>query len=288
MELRLRTTIAALKSVKIPEIPGEVLLLKKELEGAMPDSLTIISTIERNTTLSGAVLELANSRLVNPSETIMTVRDAVNTIGFDKLYSVIVAAAIKNLFPNKGLVSDIMDNSVDVAFCMADIVEYVHIDGVGKNEAYLLGLFHNIGAMLLAAKDESVYRKLYDSSLYNPRTCLKREDEAFDTNHCWTGVIVAHKWRLPKAMIEAISRHHTGQISAIKNDSVRAMVAMLKVANAMVSEVSLGTYMGDAIKQDDQDGRAELLIPDEELTMIRKSLLTYCHKDSSNYLIEVG
>lgn len=288
MELRLKTTIAAIKNIKIPEIPREVLLLKEELEGAMPNSATIISTIERNTTLSGAVLELANSRLVNSPETIMSVRDAVITVGFNDLYTFIVAAAIQNLFPNKGLVKDIMDNSVDIAFCMADIVEYVHVDSMGRNEAYLLGLFHNIGAMLLAAKDEATYRKIYDNSLSNPVACLKKEDDAFGTNHCWTGVIIGHKWRLPKTMIEAISRHHIGQVSVIKNDSVRAMVAMLKIANAMVSEVSLGAYAGDAMKQYDKDGRAELMIPDEELTLIRKSLITYCHKDSSSHLNKAG
>ncbi|MBD3775678.1 MAG: HDOD domain-containing protein [Thiotrichales bacterium] len=277
MQDKLRKAMEAIRGIKIPELPEEVLLLEKEVKSKFANIITVAEIIEKNTTLSGELMRLVNSRVMNLKVPCSSIRDAVNVLGLDNIYHLVVASAIKNLFSQKGLFKDIMDHSVDVAFCMADISEWVA--EVTRDEAYMLGLFHNAGALLLASKNEERYAPLFSNSMSLPTSIIAKEEKEYDTNHAMVGVLVAKKWHLPVDMINAIMLHHNEACGRISNDRVRAMVAMIKIANAIVSEISLGAYRGDEMRRYEKDGVQELLIPSEAIKEIRTALMSYNFKD---------
>ena len=276
MEQKLRNAVAAIRGHKIPELPNEVLLLEQEIKSKFCSSGKVAEIIEMNTTLSGEVIRIVNSPVIKIREPVTSIRDAVNVMGMDNIYNLVVSAALKNMFGTKGLFKDIMDNSVDVAFCMADISEWV--EGVTRDEAYMLGLFHNSGALMLAAKGESAYEPLFRNSMSLPLSILEKEQLKYGSDHAVVGVLMAKKWCLPIDMLSAIMLHHKAECSQIKNDRVRAMVAMIKIANAMVAEISLGAYRGDEMRAYEKDGVEELMIPSSTLNEIRTALMSYTFK----------
>jgi HD-like signal output (HDOD) protein len=153
------------------------------------------------------------------------------------------------------------------------------VDGVSRDEAYMLGLFHNSGALLLTTKNEARYSPLFSNSMSLPVSIIQKEEKEYGTNHAMVGVLIAKKWHLPMEMINAIMLHHNEQCSRIQNDKVRSLVAMIKVANAIVSEVSLGAYRGEEMRQYEQDGVQELLLPPNVPKEIRTALMSYSFKD---------
>ncbi|MEA3405103.1 MAG: HDOD domain-containing protein [Pseudomonadota bacterium] len=277
MQNKLKQAMIAIHGVTIPELPDEVLLLEKEINSKFANVSTVSEIIEKNTTLSGELLKVVNSPIVKLREPCLSIRDAVGALGLDNIYNLVVASALKNLFGEAGLMKDIMDQSVDVAFCMADIAEWV--DDVSRDEAYMLGLFHNSGALLLASKNEQRYSVLFSNSMSRPVSILALEEKTLGSNHAMVGVLMAKKWKLPIEMINAVMLHHTAECSRIKNDKVRAMVAMLKVANAIVAEISLGAYRGDEMRSYEEDGVEELMIPHEVVSEIRSAVISYNFKD---------
>jgi len=277
MQQRFRDAMQAIQGQKIPELPEEILALERELKSKFASTATVASIIEKNTTLSGEVLRLVNSPIVKLREPVESIRDAVNVLGLDNIYNLVVSAAVKNILGGQGLLKDIMDNSVDVAFCMADISEWV--DGVTRDEAYMLGLFHNAGALMLASKNEEKYEPLFRNSMSLPISVLSKEEKNFGSNHAIIGVLVGKKWNLPTEMLNAIMLHHNEKCERIQNDNVRAMVAMIKVANAIVAEISLGAYRGDEMRRYEEDGKEELMIENSTITEIRTALMSYTFKD---------
>lgn len=269
--------INAIAGIKIPELPSEVLMLEQEINSKFASLASVASIIEMNTTLSGEVMRIVNSPVIKTKEEIHSIRDAVNAMGMDNIYNLVVSAALKNLFSSDGVFKDIMDNSVDVAFCMADIAEWV--EGITRDEAYMLGLFHNVGAMMLAAKGEEEYESIYRSSMSLPLTSVKLEHEHYDTDHAMVGVLVGKKWKLSNDFLSAIMFHHTPECRSIKDDHVRALVAMIKVANGIVSEISLGAYRGTEMKGYEKDGIDELMIPDDVIAEIRMAIMSYSFKE---------
>jgi len=277
MQNKLRQAIKAIHGQKIPELPEEIIELDKEISSKFASMSNVAEIISKNTTLSGELMRLVNSPVVKLKEPVASIRDAVNVMGFNNIANLLVAAAIKNMFGSKGLSKDIMDHSVDVAFCMSDLSEWV--DGITRDEAYMLGLFHNVGAMMLAAKNEDVYKGLFRDSMSKPVSIIKKEEEAFGSNHAMIGVLIGQKWHLPVNMLNAIMLHHNDKCERIKNDQVRAMVAMIKVANAIVSEISLGVYRSEEMRDYESDGLQELMIDDEVVSDIRTALMSYNFKD---------
>lgn len=277
MQEKFRNAMQAIHGQKIPELPDEILLLEKEITSKFASIVNVAEIIEKNATLSGEVLRIVNSPVVKLREPVKSIRDAVNVLGLDNIYNLVVAAAVKNLFGGKGLLKDIMDYSVDVAFCMADISEWVA--GVSRDEAYMLGLFHNIGAMMLASKDEAKYDVLFRSSMSLPISAVKKEEAVYGSNHAIIGVLIGKKWHLPNEMLNAIMLHHNEKCERIQNENVRAMVAMIKVACGIVSEISLGAYRGGEMRAYEHDGMQELMLDEEVVKEIRTALMSYTFKD---------
>ncbi|WP_127471037.1 HDOD domain-containing protein [Thiomicrorhabdus aquaedulcis] len=277
MHEKLRNAMHAIHGQSIPELPDEVLLLEREIKSKFSNTVSVAQIIEQNTTLSGEVMRIVNSPILKLKVPCHSIRDAVNVIGLDNLYNLVVSAALKNLFGTKGLFKDIMDHSVDVAFCMADISDWVQ--DVTRDQAYMLGLFHNAGALMLAAKSEAQYESLFRNSMSLPTSILQKEEAVYQSNHAMVGVLIAKKWHLPVDMINAIMLHHNDKCERIQNDRVRAMVAMLKVANAIVSEVSLGAYRGNEMREYELDGLKELMISAGVIKEIRTALMTYTFKN---------
>ncbi len=277
MQDKLKRAMVAINGVKIPELPAEILQLEQEIKSKFANIATVAEIIEKNTTLSGELLKIVNSPIMKLREPCYSIRDAVGVLGLDNIHNLVVASALKNLFGAQGLVKDIMDHSVDVAFCMADIAEWV--EGVSRDEAYMLGLFHNSGALLLASKNEKRYGPLFSNSMSRPGSILALEEKVMGSNHAMVGVLISKKWKLPIDMINAVMLHHNAECARIQNEKVRAMVAMLKVANSIIAEISLGAYRGDEMKAYEEDGVNELMIPSEVISEIRTAVISYNFKD---------
>lgn len=277
IETLLRDAVKAIRGTKLPELPDEIALLEKELAGRFVNTVTIAQIIEKNTTLSGEVLRIANSPAIKLRYPVSTIREAIEMLGLTNIRNLVMSALMQKLFGSSEIYRDIMVHSVDVAFCMADLSEWV--DGISRDEAYMLGLFHNSGALMLATKDPQNYAKFFSHANSNPHSAPDKEQARYGSNHCAIGVLLGKKWHLPVNMLSAILLHHNPQCAHIKNDQVRAMVALIKLANAMVSEISLGAYRGEEMKQYELDGQNELMIDSEVIKEIRLALMSHNTKE---------
>jgi len=277
MQQKLKNALQAIKGQTIPELPEDILRLEKEINSRFASTSSVAEIIEMNTTLSGEVMKIVNSPIVKLKNPVRSIREAVSIMGLDNIYNLVVSAAIKNMFGSTGVFKDIMDHSVDVAFCMADISEWV--DGISRDEAYMLGLFHNAGALMLASKNQERYEPIFRNSMSLPLNSVLKEQENFGADHTVIGVLIGQKWHLPVNMLNAIMLHHNQRCARIQNDQVRGMVAMIKVANAIVSEVSLGAYRGEEMRAYEQDGLQELMVNESVITEIRMALMSYNFKD---------
>lgn len=271
MEQRLRKALQAIKGVKIPDLPKEIIELDAELSCKFPNNQKVADIIESNTKLSGEVIRIVNSPIMKLKSPIKSIREAVDVLGYDNLKNLVISAAIKNLF-NTPHVQEIIEHASDVAFCCAELSEHIH--DVPRDEAYLIGLFHNGGSLMLATKDPENYPKVFSHINTHPVSGIKKELELYDTYHMDVGILLGQKWKLPVDMLNVILQHHTTQDNQ-ENDKLRAMNAMIKIANVIVNEVSYGSYMTSEANQYLDEAREELMVSKEEVNNIRRLLVAF-------------
>jgi HD-like signal output (HDOD) protein len=270
MEQRLRKAIDVIKGVKIPDLPKEIMELDTELACKFPNNQKVADIIESNTKLSGEVLRLVNSPVMKLKSPVTSIREAVDRLGYDNLKNLVIAAAIKNMF-DKPQVQEIVEHSTDTAFCCAELSE--HIADVSRDEAYLLGLFHNGGCLMLATKDPENYLRVFSHLNTHPVSGVHKEYELYDTYHMDVGLLLGQKWKLPIDMLNVILNHHDD--AEHSNDKLRAMTSMIKVANIIVNEVSYGSYMTEEANSYLERACEDLMIDKESVNAVRRALVAF-------------
>lgn len=271
MEQRLRKALEAIKGIKIPDLPKEIMELEAELSCKFPSNQKISDIIESNTKLSGEVIRIVNSPIMKLKSPVKSIREAVDALGYNNLKNLVVSAAIKNLF-NTPHVQEIIEHSKDVAFCCAELSDF--IQGVSRDESYLIGLFHNGGCLMLAIKDPDHYLKVFSHINTLPVSGVKQEEERYGTTHMDVGVLLGQRWKLPVEMLNVILQHHSDHEN-LQNDKLRAMNAMIKIANVIVNEVSYGSFMTEEAEKYMEDAREELMISKDEIDGIRRALVAF-------------
>ena len=97
----LKRALIAMQGVEIPEMPEEVMLLQRELSSKFANSGAVAGIIEKNATISGEVMRMANSPSSKLPQPVTSIRQAVDVLGMNRLYNLVVAAALNNCFSGK-------------------------------------------------------------------------------------------------------------------------------------------------------------------------------------------
>lgn len=270
-ESRLRGALLAIKGVKIPDMPKEIMELDAAISSKFPNTQEITRIIESNTKLSGEVLRVVNSPIMKPKFYISSIRDAVDNMGLTNLKNMVIAAALQNMFKTSE-VQEIIEHSTETAFCCAELSEHIH--GITRDEAYLIGLFHNGGCLLLASKYPETYLKVFSQLNTNPISGLHKEFELYGTTHTDIGVLLGQKWKLPVEMLNTILLHHVEEVK-VGREKVRAMIAMIQVANCVVNEVSYGSYVTQESKTILAMSQEELMLSNDVVNEVRRALIAF-------------
>jgi HD-like signal output (HDOD) protein len=186
----------------------------------------------------------------------------------------LIAAAIMDLFSgSEKLIKEIMSNAQDIAFTMAELSYHVH--GISADEAFLAGIFHHAGALLLASKDCDKYQKVFDQSKSFPYRSIDQEREIIGGTHNAAGVIMAKKWQLPLFLIQVVYEHHKMGFVGIKDEKTKLLVALIALATYIVAETSLGAYIGNEMICYADDAKETLMLEESVIKQVRMTLQSY-------------
>ncbi|MDG6773706.1 HDOD domain-containing protein [Thiomicrorhabdus sp. ZW0627] len=221
-----------LSRIEIPLLPKEVLGLQKLFnESEMPDPNKIKALVSANPFLAGELISLANLPTISRGNPI-TVRDidsAIYRLGNKQLKNFILSIYVKKALDNNKI-KGLSYHSQMIAIIAMTISRYNKF--VTSDQAYLLGLMHDIGSFALSELDEN-YGNSFVGTLFEHYTSHKNEYSKYGTTHSALGYVIAGTWSIPPYIGQTILLHHEPRISAIKNDKLRSLVAIIELAHAI-------------------------------------------------------
>lgn len=273
MNLREQIQVAqqVLRKVDIPLLPQEALALQKLFnESDLPDIRAIKQLISANPFLAGELISLANqpnisNQAPNP---VKDLDSALYRLGNKRLKNYILSIYINQLL-NSMKIKGLSYHSQDIALIMAEIARSTRLLGV--DEAYLLGLIHDIGAFALSEIDEN-YGQIFVGRMRNHYSMYKQEYARFGTTHTALGYVIADNWGLPPLISQTILLHHEPNLQAIKNTQLRQWTAILELAHALAVEKSNQMSVSLEIKKVLQESSTVLNLQEETLKRIRLSI----------------
>ncbi|WP_373017690.1 HDOD domain-containing protein [Thiomicrorhabdus sp.] len=221
-----------LSKIEIPLLPKEVLELQKLFnDSEMPDPVKIKNLISTNPFLAGELISLANIPSISNGNP-MVIKDidsAIYRLGNKQLKNFILSIYVKKILTNNKI-KGLSYHSLTIAIIAMEISRYNKF--VTSDQAYLLGLMHDIGSFALSELDDN-YGDSFVGKLFEHYTSHKNEFSKYGTTHSALGYVIAKTWSIPSYIGQTILLHHESRIAAIKNDKLRNLVAIIELAHAI-------------------------------------------------------
>ena len=227
---------------RVPSLPAVVQEIMAKVGSQKSSAQDFDELISKDMVIAGKLMKMVNSPFYGLSNSVSSISQAVNIVGFASLKSLVLAASASNLmvadltaygFIQQGL----WKNSISTAVLAREIAKRC---GVGKDESeeyFLAGLMRDVGMLVLGpvlSRNKIHLRKATGKK----EDILTRERQAIGFDHCWAGERIAEKWRLPETLAIIIGKHH--RIPNTLSDSQTKQLATVRLAERLAYMVNAG------------------------------------------------
>jgi len=230
---RLRTT-----EVRVPPYPAVASSLDRLNRDGRATVAEVASIVATDAALAATVLRHATSAASGRSNAPATLETAISRLGLDELTRVVIAATIGSSVAAHGplavLRRDQWRRSLLAAmFCR----ELAQRRGVAPDQAFLAGLLHDFGAIVVLSCIES----LGAAALPVLKEAVWRR--LVEYLHVEFGMIVVARWQLPEPISEVVASHHTPHTC---NRVYRPLVQLVAIADQIINILDDSTRGGIA------------------------------------------
>jgi len=189
----------------LPEVLAQVIRTAEDPGSSVRDIATIIS---RDVTLTSKILKMANSSFYGRPNQVQSVNDAIGVLGTRTVKSIALSVSVYDICNRLETQVDLKDywlHSLEVAILSELIARRVRYKSA--EEAFVAGLLHDIGILILDSTFQSEYEAIWQRCLKGD-DLLKTEEEELGTNHAQIGAFVASRWNLPQSYQDCLRDHH--------------------------------------------------------------------------------
>jgi putative nucleotidyltransferase with HDIG domain len=211
----------------LPSLVPEVMPLVIDRDASV---LRIARVVAKEQVLATRVLRLANSAYSAPLHEVTTINDAIVRMGTSAVRNVVLAVCFASR-PNNdvygGQGRQLADHGVGTAYLARLVAERAGIDA---DEAFMHGLLHDIGKLLLL-------KLAADFTRFGGALPPKDEMHGFIADrHAALGADVLSRWQLPARLQEPVMFHHQPSGAS----AFRAYAEVAYVANRLSHRYGFG------------------------------------------------
>lgn len=194
-----------LKSV--PSMPGAAQQAFMLATNPNAEAHDYIEVLEADEGLSARVLKIANSVFYDRGGGSRTIADAVNVVGLSELKNLLNATALSNLFPVKHhLRASFWTHNIATALTARVLIRTLHSGG--GDQAFLAGLMHDIGKLLMLQQHMDNYERVIRKGLVDGIESVAAEVRVYPFAHTHVGQMLAERWKFSQDLYDVIGNHH--------------------------------------------------------------------------------
>jgi HD-like signal output (HDOD) protein len=225
----------------LPAAAERVLLITNN-ENA--DANELCEAVQNDPVLVARILRRLNSSYYALSQKISDLKTAINLLGLREIRNLALTVFVSRSFDGDAVYGtynreNLWAHSVGVAVASRLVARVCGLSGC--EEAYIAGLLHDIGLILLDQTLRRHFQKLIDSiNEQTPTYVVEARLLSFD--HAMLGGFVARRWNFPDSVADAITFHHQPKGY---NGPHKELVNVVAVANYLCSRAgvtSLGVH----------------------------------------------
>ena len=196
-----------------PRPPVTVQALEKVLADPDAGVIAVAAVITRDAALTARLLRAVNSSFFGVGRQVTRVDAAVNFMGVSLVRAITLVDGATRSF---NVAPDVLDldewnmHAVRVAASARDItLAMCPNDRALADEAFLAGLLHDVGQVVLAGVAPLVWQQLERLARAERLPLQEVEQRHGRVSHALVGAYLLSLWGLPSSVVEAVAFHHT-------------------------------------------------------------------------------
>lgn len=202
----------------LPSRKNSMIMLSDILKNEEIKDVEISTVINDDVSMAAQVLKFVNSAHFNVSRRIKTIDAAVSCLGNDVIRQLIASQNLSSQFSEDEYarfgVDLIWRRSRNSARVSRLLVKLYSSEVEDVEDAYLSGLLHEIGKLILIRYAPDVYENVLLMGRSREKSESDVERELFGTDHAAVGAYLVSLWGLPCAIADAISTHCHDDLSS--------------------------------------------------------------------------
>jgi len=223
----------------LPSPPAIYRQLSEAIKSEVSDLREISEIVEQDPSVVAQIIKQVNSAFFGFNREISDLKEAISMLGVRNLRSLALSSQLHSQFAegegwNQFSFEMVNQRSLLVARLAQAISRRAGANKTVQDQAFLAGLLHDLGIMIMASHDPEQYRKLLSYAVKKQKPIYLVEKAAFGFFHGEVAGALLALWNLPPQVVEAVTLHHVPHLSACKEFSPLTAV---HVADAMLPSV---------------------------------------------------
>jgi putative nucleotidyltransferase with HDIG domain len=269
----------------LPQVISEVIKISRNPESSAKD---ISAIIMKDPNLTARLLRVVNSSYYSPVQPITTIDKAVMAMGTRAVTALALAASIYNMVGKVDLAINrkkFWRHSLETAMAAQAIANAVKYEA--PEEAFVCGLLHDIGLLILEASFPDEAKKIWVLA-ETGESIVDLEQQKWGTDHARVGQFLLRQWGLPEVLSEAVGGHHMNFGKEDKHPYQR-IILIVNLANR-ISRFKIGNVPPPEAKALEMKRilAGDLDLEDNKLAEIEQSIISDVVNESGFLEIDVG
>jgi len=216
--------------IDLPSVPAALARVIQVTNSTEATAEQVAGIVMLDQSLSTKVLRLANSAYYGRRVKVETITEAVVTLGFSAVRNLAASASVVDaLFPSKLFPGfswrDMWVHSVTCAVAAEAIHNQVTGRGRADESAFVAGLLHDIGKLILARALPHKFVQVVQTCQEYNFEMHRAEVSILSTDHTRIGGELAGQWEFPESLSAGITHHHHPESACEHEDIARSVSA---------------------------------------------------------------
>ena len=217
-------------SDKLPTPSNVALQVMEQVQQDNTCIADIAEVLRGDPALSGRLLDLANSALYYPKNPVVTIQDAVTTVGLRNIQQLVLGISIISQHRTGGC--ELFDYklfwSQSLAMAVAAEVCCEKRFRLAPAEAFTVGLIARIGQLALATVYADKYEEILEApESFDPLKILELEQADLTIDHIELSCAMMEEWGLPVSLIRPLRAIYSCTDTGLEPDSRDALLGQL-------------------------------------------------------------
>jgi HD-like signal output (HDOD) protein/ActR/RegA family two-component response regulator len=195
----------------LPSLPSLYFRIMKELQSSNASIEAIADIVSMDPAMTAKILQLVNSAFFGISRKICSPLEAIQFLGLGTVRSLALTIHAFSCFEETRLsefsMAEVWPHCLRVAQFAKRFVQMESKDFVMAEEAFIAGLLHDLGKLMLASNMPEQFKAAMVLSKENNISMAAAELEVFGATHGDVAGYLLGLWGVPASIVEAVALH---------------------------------------------------------------------------------